>query len=79
MNATQDKVGHSAEVHMQLNLNGFVLPIGQLGPDFLILRDPTDHPPAEAEIVMSIDGEERRWNVHLPDGISVDKVRTKIA
>jgi hypothetical protein len=36
--------GHSADVRMHLTVNGQVLSIGQLGPDFLILRDPTDHP-----------------------------------
>ena len=73
------KNGYSADIRMRLNVNGFVLPIGQLGPDFIILRDPTEHPPADAEIVMSIDGEESRWNVHLPEGNSPGKVRTKTA
>ena len=79
MSAAPSKVGYSTDVRMQLNVNGFALSIGQLGPDFLILRDPANHPPAEAEIVMSIDGDERRWRVQLPDGISTEKVRTKIA
>jgi len=79
MSAKPNKLGYSADVRMQLNVNGFVLPIGQLGPDFIILRNPTDHPPTEAEIVMSIDGEERRWHVHLPEGISPERPRTKTA
>ena len=70
--------GHSADVQIHLNVNGFTLPVGQLGPEFLILREPTEHPPAEAEIVMSVDGNERRWNVFLPEGISAGKTRTKI-
>ena len=72
-------LGHSADVQIYLNVNGFVLPVGQLGPEFLILRESTEHPPVEAEIVMSIDGRERRWNVYLPEGISPDKTRTKLA
>jgi hypothetical protein len=61
---------------MHLNVNGQVFSIGQLGPDFLILDDPTNHPAADGEIVVSIDGRERRWRVHLLDGISPSKPRT---
>ena len=71
--------GYSADFRMQLNINGYVLPIGQLGPNFIILRNAPEHPPSEAEIVMSIDGRERRWMVQLPDGISAKNELTKIA
>ena len=64
---------------MQLCVNGYVLSIGQLGPDFIILENPTDHPPAEAEIAVWIDGRERRWNVQLPEGIKSEKPETKTA
>lgn len=63
---------------MELSVDGHVLSIGQLGPDFIILRNATDHPAAEAEIAMWIDGRERRWNVYLPDGISTGTPKTKI-
>jgi len=62
--------GYSADVQMQLSVNGQVFRIGQLGPDFLILDNPADHPPAEGEITMSIDGEISRWMVQLPHGVS---------
>jgi hypothetical protein len=71
--------GYSADVRMELRLNGHVLSIGQLGPDSIILRNPTDHPPCEAEIAVWIDGRERRWNVYLPDGISSGSRETRIA
>jgi hypothetical protein len=64
---------------MQLTVNGHVLAIGQLGPDFIILRDPINHPPAEGELAMWVDGRERRWNVYLPQGISVEAAETRIA
>jgi hypothetical protein len=70
---------HSADVRIHLHVNGCSLPVAQLGPDFLILRTPADHPPADADIAMSIDGNERRWRVRLPDGIAADKPKTKIA
>jgi len=79
MNPSPKYFGHSADIRIQLIVDGLVLPVGQLGPEFLILREPTDHPPTEAEIFMSIDGSERRWKVFLPEGISVAKTRTKIA
>jgi hypothetical protein len=69
---------HSAVVRMELRLNGSVLKISHLGPDYLILSQPLDHPPAEAEIVMSIDGKQRQWAVCLPAGVSTRSVRTSI-
>jgi hypothetical protein len=64
---------------MELRLNGRVLPIAQLGPDFLMLVTPIDHPPAEAEIALSIDGDERCWRVRLVDGIAASQRDTRIA
>ena len=61
--------GHSAEVSMHLHLNGWALAIAQLGPDFLILEQPKEHPPANAEITLVIDGTEERWAVRLPGGL----------
>lgn len=64
---------------MHLTVNGQVFSIGQLGPDFLILDDPVDHPPAEGEITFSVDGRVRRWLVRLPDGIVAGSRDTRIA
>jgi hypothetical protein len=69
---------HSASVRMELCLNGWVLRISHLGPDYLILKEPVDHPPAQAEIVMSIDGDQSRWPVQLPAGVSAASRRTRI-
>ena len=62
---------------MHLNVNGRIFDIGQLGPDFIILRDPADYPPADGEITFSIDGRVRRWPVQLPDGIAAGQGRTR--
>jgi hypothetical protein len=69
---------HSADVRMELRVNGHVLPIAQLGPDYLVLANPTDHPPTDAEISLSIDGHESHWPVRLLDGTSVMRRRTRI-
>lgn len=79
MSAITAKNGYSADVRMLLCLNGHSFRIRQLGPDFLILADPADHPPGQAEITMSIDGRVRRWQVQLPDGVSSGKPETRMA
>ena len=69
---------YSARVRMELRLNGSVLTISHLGPDYLILTEPVDHPPTQAEIAMSVDGNESRWAVQLPAGLSAASRRTSI-
>jgi len=64
---------------MELRFNGLVLPIAQMGHNFLILKDSIDHPPTDAEITLSIDGNESRWTVNLPVGLSTTQQRTSIA
>jgi hypothetical protein len=76
--ANPNSPGHSADVRIELRIDGHVLPIAQLGPDFLILTHPLDHPPAEAEIALSIDGHECRWPVRLHEGLSATQRRTRL-
>lgn len=64
---------------MQLLLEDRELEIAQLGPDFLILRQPAQLPPATAEIVLQVDGSERRWPVRLPHGASPEKPEVALA
>jgi hypothetical protein len=61
--------GHSADVRIALAVNGHVFSVAELGPGFVVLRNPIPHPPADAELTLSIDGYERRWRVELIDGI----------
>ena len=77
--ANLKKYGHSTKVQIQLFVNGQVLPVAQLGPDFLVLREPTNHPPAKAEIAMWVDGRESRWPVRLVNGIAIGQRKTPIA
>ena len=79
MSALPTHGGHSAHVEMWLLVNGATISIAQMGPDFLLVDEPTDHPPGEATIVLQVDATERRWNVHLPDGISAGSERVAIA
>ncbi len=70
--------GHSADIRIELRLNGQVLPIAQLGRDFIVLRNAVNHPPAEAEIALSIDGEESCWPVCLAEGVTMNQQKTRI-
>lgn len=70
---------HSADVRIHLHVNGCVLPVAQLGPEFLVLRTPVDHPPCDAEIALLIDGDESRWSVHLPNGLQVGQRKTALS
>src|ERR1041384_5402438 len=70
--------GHSADVRINLILNGHSIPVAQLGPGFLLLDRPKDHPPGPASIVLRVDQSEERWDVHLPQGISADCKRVAI-
>jgi hypothetical protein len=64
---------------MHLIVETQILSIGQLGPDFLILDEPVDHPPTNARLFFSVDGNERQWTVRLPEGISAGSRRVVIA
>lgn len=80
MNTPETRYGpFSADVRIHLHVDGQALSVSHLGPDFLILRTPMDHPPCNAEITMSIDGHESRWTVYLSNGIQVGRCKTAIA
>ena len=64
---------------MRLLVNGLSLSVTQMGPDFVLVESPVNHPPAVASLILQVDQTERRWNVRLPGGISAGKQRVKIA
>ena len=71
--------GHSALVKMCLLVNGSSIPIAQMGPDFLLVDAPIDHPPGDARISLQVDGSQREWSVSLPDGISARSKRVALS
>ena len=75
MIAEQNHGAHSAQVEMRLIVNGESISITHMGPDFLLIESASGHPPGDATIVLQVDQSERRWNVHLPDGISAESKR----
>ena len=64
---------------MRLLVNGLSLPVAQMGPDFVLVEAPVNYPPTAASMVLQVDQSERRWNVHLPSGMSAAKKRVEIA
>ena len=71
--------GYSAHVHMELRLSGHILPIAQMAPGFIVLRETVDHSPTDAEIYLRIDDSESSWRVHLDEGISTDRRKTRVS
>jgi hypothetical protein len=70
---------HSADVAIHLSINGKVMPVAQLGPDFLLLDAVADHPPCDAVIKLRVDDVEQQWKVRLPEGISPLSDRVTLA
>jgi len=64
---------------MHLLVNGLSFQVAQMGPDFVLVETPIDHPPADASVVLRVDQSERSWRVRLPNGISADTKRVAIA
>ncbi|MHB8521215.1 MAG: hypothetical protein ACYDH9_10705 [Limisphaerales bacterium] len=79
MNTLSSQGGHSAQVKMRLLVNGCSIAVVQMGPDFLLVEAPINHPPGDASVVLQVDQNERRWNVLLPNGISAESKRIAIA
>jgi hypothetical protein len=79
MTTEQSYGAHSAQVKMRLIVNGTVIRITHMGPDFLFVESPADHPPGEASILLRVDDSESQWKVRLPAGISKESKRVALA
>ncbi len=64
---------YSAEVTLRLLIDDRCLRIGQVGPDMLILRDRLDTTTTNATLVITVDGNERRQEIVLPQGLSMGR------
>ena len=64
---------------MRLLVGKHSIPVAQMGPDFILLESPVNHPPAAASVELQVDQSKRSWNVLLPHGISADTKRVAIA
>jgi hypothetical protein len=66
--------GYSADVRIELRVNGRRIPVTQTGGGRLVLRQAQELPETDAEVVMHIDGHERRWRVKLRPRATADRV-----
>lgn len=58
----------SSDVLLSLIVNGRTIRLSQIWPGHVSFQQPTSLPACDGEIVMSVDGRERRWSVRLVDG-----------
>lgn len=70
---------YSAVIQMWLESENGRIEIAQLGPDFIISRCAAARPEVTTgELVVQIDGSEKRRRVRLPDGMQDRETRTQI-
>jgi len=65
----------SADVKLHLYVAGERIELGQLGPDFALLRDPQTIDIAEGEIETIIDEQVSRWPIRITSPITSDSRR----
>jgi hypothetical protein len=68
--------GHSALV--RLLLSGTTYRISQMGPDFLFIESPGNHPPGRAVIEFQVDDSQHSWEVTLPHGMKAGEERVEL-
>jgi len=72
-------MGYSTTVRMHLIVGAQCFAVAQVGPDFMILETPVDLPPTQGELVVRIDGDEKRRSIDLPHGARATDAETRIA
>lgn len=70
--------GHSATVRMHAVAKGQRFEVAQVGPDFMIATESIELPPTTVDLVVQIDGQEKRRRLYLPDGVRKTVTRTPI-
>jgi hypothetical protein len=60
---------YSADVRLYLVVGERSWRLSAIGPDHFVPREPIELQPCQGEIVMTVDREERRWDVVLIDGV----------
>jgi hypothetical protein len=65
----------SADVQLHLHVGGRRLDLGQLGPDFGILRTPEPIDATEGELETIINGKSSRWKIRINSPIALHEGR----
>ncbi|HLJ10590.1 MAG TPA: hypothetical protein VKU82_05345 [Planctomycetaceae bacterium] len=59
----------SADVTLNLVVEGRWLPLTRIGPGYAVLRSPENIPPGTTAVIfLAVDGREHQWHVVLPHG-----------
>lgn len=70
--------GHSSTVRGWLVVDGNHLPLAQVGPGLCVLRHAIDVAPnTEAQLIIEIDGDQRRRDIILHEGITAGSAAAK--
>jgi hypothetical protein len=79
---TAGQRAHSARVEIELILDPAgqrtVVPVAQVGAGFLVTSESVECSPTDAELVLRVDGSERRRAVRLPDGLGTESREARI-
>jgi hypothetical protein len=60
----------SADVRLDLLVDGRLIPLAKIGPEYAVLQNPDDVPAGQdAVLIMNVDGREHRWEIQLKEGI----------
>ena len=63
---TTAPTGYSAQVEIELFVDGQRFPVAQCGRGMLIFDKPVVLPGTQGELVLTIDGHAHRWKITLP-------------
>jgi hypothetical protein len=58
-------IGYSADVEIELTIDGRRLSVGQVGRNLLIFDAPVSLPATTGELALTIDGKIRRWTISI--------------
>jgi hypothetical protein len=64
---------------MTLQVGGRQWLVAQMGPDFLILTEPSIAPPGQGVVTLTVDGRSEEIPVLLPHGMCASSRRVEIA
>ena len=67
----------SARTTLTLSTGGREIAVSEIGPGFLSLCEPSELVPGPATVCGTVNGQEHRWSVVIPDGL--DPNETEIA
>ena len=69
-------MGYSAHVEGWLRIDDELFEMGQIGPEWIILRKSRQFAPRNGEIILRVDDHETRFAAFLPNGVDPNDHKT---